>query len=689
MYNFLIILILSSTMLSATVYENASDSSVERWTNLGDGEISNISYNGERVISVSGDRDKDAFILGGKDSSDSSSWNNHSERILKLRMKFDSRYYIFVYVQTLSGEVKRFRYSSSHDNELKNGDIRISLGSASDDGAWVSVERNLEEDLHQYKPNDEIVAVYGLMVMGSGLIDDVELIGTTETVIPHVDVGMDKEITLGESVKLVPSIEGCDVELYQWEENGQTLYSDDSDALLTYTPTSLGTKVLTLIVTDKEGKTYQDSMRVEVREKEESSSIDDTDLSGMKFPTAGEYVVNRISYEWGEAQEKRISWRMNFNARYYLYLLVETESGEIDRIRFSSSHDAELKRSTIRVTLGTHSDDGEWVDVSVDLEKELKKYKADDSIIAVHGMWIQTNGTNEEIRDITFSSASLIPPVTTTITPFVTKWNILESDKFLKISTIDDADPEYNYLAYDFDIDWGDGRKDYGVTSTILHQYDKAGQYDVAITGVYPHPKELCSDYNEAGEIIREQHLLSIEEWGTQPWKSMKRAFLNCKELEAINDAHVPDFSNVTDTSYMFYGAESLSPDMTHCDLSNVTDTKDMFSQTEIAVETPTEEVFASSMKMYFSFDGNIEFSNALTMGEISSIETMIMDFEGDFGFEHEMSVDDMAIMLEMFGMFKELFGMMIENFSNMDSSTIFQMFTMFKDALGGSLPSQ
>ncbi len=686
LYNFLIILILSLTMLSATVYEDASDGSVERWTSLRNGEVSNIIDNGNRVISISGNRAKDAFVLGGKNSSDSLSWNNQSEKILKLRMKFDSRYYLFVYVQTLSGEVTRLRYSSSHDNELKNRDIRVSLGKASDDGAWVSVERNLEEDLKRYKPNDEIVAVYGLMAMGSGLIDDVELVGG-EVSTPIVDAGSDKRITLGDSIRLMGRVNNLDAELYQWEENGVTLYSDDRDAMFTYTPTGLGSQILTLIVTDEDGQIYRDSMKVKVIEKE-APSVDDSDLNGMKFSRAGEYVVNRVSYRWGEAQEKRISWKMNFNARYYLYLLTETKNGDIERIRFSSSRDAELKRKIIRVSLGTHSDDGKWVDVSVDLEKELKKYKPDDSIVAIHGMWIQTRGSNEEIKEITFSSVAPTPPATT-VTPFITKWNVLESDKFLKISTIDDADTEYNDLEYDFDIDWGDGRKDYGVKRTILHQYDKAGQYNVAITGVYPHPKELCSDYNEAGEIIREQHLLAIEQWGTQPWKSMKRAFSNCKELDAINDSHVPDFSHLNDTSYMFYGAESLTPDMTHCDLSNVSKMKDMFSKTEVTTENPTEEVFSSNIKMYFSFKGNIEFSKSLTMGEISSIETMIANFEGDFGFEHDMSVSDVAIMLEMFGMFKELFGMMSENFSKMDPSTIFQMFSMFKDALGGAVPSQ
>ncbi len=181
-----------STLSQATVYEDAENGKIDAWRivdNTPSGaSIKNIEIDANRVIQLSGDSTRNAFMIGGESDDSSYRWRNTTEFDLSLKIKFDRRYYLYVAVETKNNkEIKFIRYSSSDDNEEYNSAktiIKYSLGRDSDDGQWVTVTRNLNDDLKKLEPDNEIVAVNGILIQGSGMVDDIVLSDSSGEALP-------------------------------------------------------------------------------------------------------------------------------------------------------------------------------------------------------------------------------------------------------------------------------------------------------------------------------------------------------------------------------------------------------------------------------------------------------------------------------------------------------------------------
>lgn len=52
--------------------------------------------------------------------------------------------------------------------------------------------------------------------------------------------------------------------------------------------------------------------------------------------------------------------------------------------------------------------------------------------------------------------------------------------------TCDQFCTEEKEYDYDYQVDWGDGETDQGITGDIIHTYDSSGTYDIAISGQFP-----------------------------------------------------------------------------------------------------------------------------------------------------------------------------------------------------------
>lgn len=125
------------------------------------------------------------------------------------------------------------------------------------------------------------------------------------------------------------------------------------------------------------------------------------------------------------------------------------------------------------------------------------------------------------------------------------------------------------YLAYDYSIDWGDDQFDNHVTGDITHTYLAPGIYTVSIIGNFPAP---FHDYSGTDSF----KLISIDQWGTQAWQSMERAFYYCENME-YNATDLPDLSNVTTMNSMFAGCNLFNGAIDSWDVSSVTDMSSLF----------------------------------------------------------------------------------------------------------------
>ena len=140
---------------------------------------------------------------------------------------------------------------------------------------------------------------------------------------------------------------------------------------------------------------------------------------------------------------------------------------------------------------------------------------------------------------------------------FVTTWVTTPADQTITLTV------DVNQT-YDYDVDWNnDGVYDsLGVTGAITHDYGTADTVTIRIRGQYPAILFNTSP-NKA-------NLISVDQWGSQVWKTMSSAFYGCTNVH-INASDAPDLSQVTNMSYMFWDCASLNESINHWDVSNVT----------------------------------------------------------------------------------------------------------------------
>ncbi|NYJ27795.1 BspA family leucine-rich repeat surface protein [Allomuricauda sp. ARW1Y1] len=157
--------------------------------------------------------------------------------------------------------------------------------------------------------------------------------------------------------------------------------------------------------------------------------------------------------------------------------------------------------------------------------------------------------------------------------PFITTWKT-DNPGFSEDNQI--TIPTNSREVYNYNVDWGDGTSDTGVTGDITHTYAVPGTYQVSITGRFPHiffnnsnedyPYQYPRNTSDTDKII------SIDQWGTNRWISMAFAFAGCTNLDVLAKDS-PDFSKDIRLNHMFYGCSSLkgNESMVAWDLSYVT----------------------------------------------------------------------------------------------------------------------
>ncbi len=188
-------LTLLATLTQAKTYEDAEDGNTQGWRvydNTPSGAtISNIEDNGNRVIKLSGDITRNAYIIGGtsKVADKPNKWDAREGKRLSFKIKFDEgqRPEILVAIRPAHQSDKilyiRYRSATRYDENgwNRSGSIlSIKLDETLENGEWHTITRDIEKDLQAYRhpfdpTQNSLIAINGMIIYGSALVDDIEL----------------------------------------------------------------------------------------------------------------------------------------------------------------------------------------------------------------------------------------------------------------------------------------------------------------------------------------------------------------------------------------------------------------------------------------------------------------------------------------------------------------------------------
>jgi surface protein len=339
------------------------------------------------------------------------------------------------------------------------------------------------------------------------------------------------------------------------------------------------------------------------------------------------YLIGDIngSNAWNNENESIFTWSMKMKIPYQIVLFTNTEKG-VRYIYFSYNKNSNVLNNSqyIHINLDSSSTNEEWQTFSFDIANKIRSHEKDNKLISINGFSLQGSGLIDDIK------------LTSNRNDFISKFE-LNKEKKLNIVT-------NNKFKYNFNINWGDGSTDLNVKNSITHHYEKEGIYSVNINGDFPHIYKLCSD---------EQRLLSIEQWGTQKWKSMKESFKNCKDFSAINTKETPDLSNVKSMYRMFYNAYKFNANISFWDVSTVTDMSSMFYHAENFNQDIGSWNLSSVKDTSFMFNFATLFNQDISQWDVSSVENMQLMFRSAKMFNQDISKWDISSVKKMYNMFK------------------------------------
>ena len=258
---------------------------------------------------------------------------------------------------------------------------------------------------------------------------------------------------------------------------------------------------------------------------------------------------------------------------------------------------------------------------------------------------------------------------------FITTWKTdnegVSNNNQIKISTVKRYSSSY---IFNYEVDWGDGKKDKGVSDDITHTYDSVGTYTIKIFGDFPGITLMGYNYTTKKYTSDAPKLLSIEQWGTIKWKRL--IFHGAKNMLG-NFSDVPDLSNVTSMSNMFSKCTKFNSYIGNWDVSNVTSMFAMFNVAESFNQNLSQWDVSNVTDMTAMFGMANEFNQDISHWDVSNVESMRTMFNSTKFFNQDISTWDTTSVSNMEGMFSGA-NEFNQDISSWNVSNVTEMSRMF-----------
>ncbi|MEP0265927.1 BspA family leucine-rich repeat surface protein [Dokdonia sp.] len=256
---------------------------------------------------------------------------------------------------------------------------------------------------------------------------------------------------------------------------------------------------------------------------------------------------------------------------------------------------------------------------------------------------------SRDLLDTTYSWTITDAGVNCDDSAFITTWETTSANESITIPT---EGTGYNYY-----IDWGDGTVAFNQTGNATHTYTTAGTHTVKIAGDFP-----SIYFNNA---VDKNKILSVEQWGTNQWTSMARAFFGCANL-VLNATDTPDLSNVTNMNYMFTNTSSLVDNggrIDDWDTGTIEIMGYVFQNSNFNQSINNWDV-SNAHFLGFVFRNNTNYNQPLNNWELAVDVNLIQVFAGATAFNQDLSDWDISGVNNLEGIFNDS-GMSIENYDS------------------------
>ena len=225
-------------------------------------------------------------------------------------------------------------------------------------------------------------------------------------------------------------------------------------------------------------------------------------------------------------------------------------------------------------------------------------------------------------------------------------------------------------LIYNYTVDWGDGNIDTGVTGDITHTYDTAGTYQIRIDGDFPQIY-----FNQSGDG---EKILSVDQWGTISWWSMRKAFDGCINLDVVA-SDTPDLSRVATMERMFTDCVSLvgTPAFNNWDVSNVIDLEAFLGEAKLFNQPLNNWDVSNVVNMVTTFAGASSFNQDISSWQVHNVTTMRLMFTDAASFNQDISSWNVSKVTDMHAMFAQA-SSFNQDIGGWDTSSVTDISNMF-----------
>jgi len=182
--SWLLVFGLTLLIFPTCLYANSDDYDAEsgttdRWSVLDNepgGAIINNWFDqtlNSNVIEFTGTEDgtQNSYLFGT--AKGSGGWQNQQNFVVSWKMLFHDSFALTFWVNTSNG-IRSLQYSPSKiESSTPDTTIHVKLSAQKTIGKWITLERDVAKDLQRAEPTNRLLSMHGLVVRGSGRLDDI------------------------------------------------------------------------------------------------------------------------------------------------------------------------------------------------------------------------------------------------------------------------------------------------------------------------------------------------------------------------------------------------------------------------------------------------------------------------------------------------------------------------------------